>query len=86
MARMALTFGACPVCGDHVPRTLQMAAGLQKEIFHCEQHGRLPYSPQHVPLDALALAGGPAAAAGSFLQVGGPGLGGQPGTGIELVC
>ena len=78
---MALTFGACPVCGDHVPRTLQLAAGLQKEIFHCERHGRLPYAPRSVPLDALNLAG---IGAASFL--GAATTMGQPGTGIELVC
>lgn len=50
---MALTFGACPVCGDDVPRTIQMAAGLQKEIFHCESHGRMPYGPSSVPLMEL---------------------------------
>lgn len=77
MARMALTFGACPVCGDHVPRTLQMAAGLQKEIFHCAAHGRLPYGPRDVPLDALAAGGAPLGLAALAAP-------GQSGTGLEL--
>lgn len=74
MARMALTFGACPVCDRHVPRTVQMAAGLQKEIFHCPEHGRIAYEPHQVPLahlDAFA-----ATAGGDYPQ---------PLTGLELI-
>lgn len=73
MARMALTSGACPVCDRHVPRTLHMVAGLQKEIFHCPEHGRLAYHPHTVPLAELQ-------------QVAGVILGmAQPLTGLELV-
>lgn len=75
MARMALTFGACPVCDRHVPRTVQMAAGLRKEIFHCPEHGRLPYAQHHVPLGEMLITVAPA---------GGDGFA-QPLTGIELV-
>ncbi len=78
MARMALTFGACPVCGDHVPRTVQLAAGLEKEIFHCEAHGRIPYSARNVPL--AAMAGTVAGSVAAFVE------GSQFGTGLELVA
>lgn len=53
MARMILSGGACPVCDRDVPRTLTQVAGIQKEIFHCPDHGRLEYSPHHVPLSDL---------------------------------
>jgi hypothetical protein len=65
------------VCGDHVPRTLQMAAGLQKEIFHCAAHGRLAYAPRSVPLAALATGG---------THLGLAPAPGQAGTGLELIA
>jgi hypothetical protein len=76
MARMALTFGACPVCDRHVPRTLQMAAGLRKEIFHCPEHGRLAYEPHNVPLAELGATSVSIPLTADFAQ---------PLTGLELV-
>jgi hypothetical protein len=73
MARMVLSFGACPVCDRHVPRTIQMAAGLEKEIFHCQEHGRIAYGNHSVPVQQMQA---------HAVEV--PDMA-QPLTGIELV-
>lgn len=70
---MILSGGACPVCDRDVPRTLALGVGLPKEIFHCPTHGRMEYTPHHVPLHQLGIA-----AAGMALFA-------QPTTGLELV-
>lgn len=55
MARMFLSFGACPLCGDHVPRTIQTALGLEREIFHCPVDGRLPYGEHGLMASPMIL-------------------------------
>lgn len=56
MARIHLTQGACPVCDHAVPRTVHLVAGLQREVYHCPDDGRLAYGPADVPLEALGAA------------------------------
>ncbi len=56
MARTTLTTGACPVCNESVARTVTLHHGLQRETFHCQQHGSLTYGAHDVPLAALSAA------------------------------
>jgi len=48
MARMTLTSGACPVCGDAVARTVSTHHGLALETYHCPVHGRRETHPTGV--------------------------------------
>jgi hypothetical protein len=53
MARITTTQGACPVCAAHVPRTVHTLGAIQREVFHCLEHGRLEYGAADIPLGAL---------------------------------
>lgn len=54
MAHITASSGACPVCGNHVARTIHVRAGVARESFHCPDHGRLSYAPGEVPLADLS--------------------------------
>lgn len=45
MARLTLTTGLCPVCGDEVTRTVSIHHGIASEAYHCPVHGRRAASP-----------------------------------------
>jgi hypothetical protein len=47
MARMTLTTGSCPVCGNHVARTVTTHHGLALEHYTCPEHGRMESAPHH---------------------------------------
>ena len=45
MARMTLTIGSCPVCGQAVARTVSTHHGLALEHYNCPAHGRQEAAP-----------------------------------------
>jgi signal transduction histidine kinase len=47
MARMTLTTGSCPVCGQDVARTVSTHHGLALEHYTCPEHGRMESAPHH---------------------------------------
>jgi predicted RNA-binding Zn-ribbon protein involved in translation (DUF1610 family) len=47
MARMTLTTGSCPACGQDVARTVSTHHGLALEHYTCPEHGRMEPAPHH---------------------------------------
>lgn len=47
MARMTLTTGSCPSCGQDVARTVSTHHGFALEHYTCPTHGRMDAAPHH---------------------------------------
>lgn len=54
MARMYTTLGACPSCGRDCARTVHTFHGLQSEVYHCPEEGRIGTSIEQVALGEWA--------------------------------
>lgn len=54
MARIQLTSGLCPICGQAVARTLTTHHGLVSETYHCPQHGRRSATPSGITVSEWA--------------------------------
>ncbi|MHB8634457.1 MAG: hypothetical protein ACYDBQ_10930 [Thermoplasmatota archaeon] len=55
MVRMYTTLGACPSCGRDVARTVHTFQGVQAEVYHCPDEGRLANTIERTSLGDWAM-------------------------------